>query len=58
MEKILKFKKGEECYEVTTVVKNKIQEILIKDFEDVDATLKSDISITIKIDLHKNLENK
>jgi len=50
MKKEFNFTKGDECYEVAEVIDNKVSEILNKEFESIDATLKSNTKITIIIE--------
>lgn len=54
MEKEFKFEKGEECHNIVGEVKNEIEIMLDKEFEEVDARLKLDTKITIKIEELKN----
>lgn len=50
MKKEFNFKKGDECYEVSSVIDDKVSEMLNKEFEDINAELKSNTKITIIID--------
>ena len=50
MESEIQFLKGDECYEVSGVISNEIDEMLNKEFEDVNAELKSNIKIKIIIE--------
>ena len=50
MEKILKFKKNKDCYDVCGKIEDCFNEIINNNFESVDATLKENITVTIKIE--------
>lgn len=51
MKKEITFNKGDECYEVASVMDNEISEMLNKEFEDTNAELKSKTKITVIIDV-------
>ncbi len=50
MEKVLNFKKGEDCYDVASKIEDCFNEMINNNFEAVDATLKQKIKVTIKIE--------
>ena len=50
MEQYVEADKGIAVYDVAQEVQDTVNEMLNKEFEAVDATLKSDIKITIKIE--------
>jgi len=55
-EKKVSADKGIEVYDLSGEVKDNVDELLNEHFEDVDATLKTDVEVTIKItgkDTHK-----
>jgi hypothetical protein len=51
VKQIIESDKGIDVYDVASQVKDTVDEMLNKHFEAVDGTLKSDIEITIKIEV-------
>ena len=54
MESEIQFLKGDECYDVSEVISNELSEMLNKEFEDVNAELKSNIKIKMIIENDAN----
>ena len=51
MEEIIESDKGIDVYDVTQQIEETSMEMLNKEFEATDGTLKSDIKVTIKIEV-------
>lgn len=49
MEIIMKFNKEEACYDIDSEIKEKVSEMINKNFEAVDGTLKSKIQVKVEI---------